>query len=224
MFFEAFGMLPWHVLVRFGKWKEILARPLKDDADIYPGTTAMSHYARGVACAVLGQLEEADKECENFRNTLKNKKITNCYLFNNVMHDPEKKSGVLDVAEAVLYGEVEYFKGNKKEAFEHLRLAVQRDNSLVYDEPWGWMMPARHVLGALLLEEGELEEAERVYRQDLQQYKENLWSLLGLQQVLARQNRTQEAAATRAAFLRASARADIKIGASCFCATKLCCQ
>ena len=224
MFFEAFGMLPWHVLVRFGKWKEILARPLKDDADMYPGTTAMSHYARGVACAVLGQLEEADKECENFRNTLKNKKITNCYLFNNVVHDPEKKSGVLDVAEAVLYGEVEYFKGNKKEAFEHLRLAVQRDNSLVYDEPWGWMMPARHVLGALLLEEGELEEAERVYRQDLQQYKENLWSLLGLQQVLARQNRTQEAAATRAAFLRASARADIKIGASCFCATKLCCQ
>ena len=123
-----------------------------------------------------------------------------------------------------MLGEVEYFKGNKKEAFQHLRLAVQRDSSLIYDEPWGWMMPARHVLGALLLEEGELDEAERVYREDLQQYKENLWALLGLHQVLTQQNKPEEAAATQATFLRASARADIKIGASCFCAKKLCCQ
>lgn len=223
-YFEAFGSLPWHVLVRFGKWKEILARPLKEDVDMYAGTIATSYYARAIACAVLGQLDQADKERENFKNALRNKKITNRYLFNNVMHDPVNRRGVLDVAEAVLYGEVEYFKGNKKEAFEHLRLAVQRDNSLLYDEPWGWMMPARHVLGALLLEEGELEEAERVYREDLQQYKENLWSLLGLQQVLTRQNRLEEAATTQATFLRASARADIKIGASCFCATKICCQ
>ena len=224
MFFEAFATLPWHVLIRFGKWKEILACPMKEEADMYPGTIATAYYARAIACAVLGQLKEADKECENFKKALKHKKLTNCYLFNNVMHDPENRRGVLDVAEAVMLGEVEYFKGNKKEAFQHLRLAVQRDSSLIYDEPWGWMMPARHVLGALLLEEGELEEAERVYREDLQQYKENLWALLGLHQVLTQQNKPEEAAATQAAFLRASARADIKIGASCFCAKKLCCQ
>ena len=27
----------------------------------------------------------------------------------------------------------------------------QQERTIVYDEPWGWMMPARHALGALLL-------------------------------------------------------------------------
>ena len=90
------------------------------------------------------------------------------------MHDPEHHSGILDVAEAVLNGEIEYFKGNIQQAFQHLRLAMKRDLSLSYDEPWGWMMPARHVLGALLLEQGEAVEAEAVYREDLKVYKNNL--------------------------------------------------
>ena len=79
----------------------------------------------------------------------------------------------------------EYHKGNFQEAFKHLRLAVKRDTNLNYDEPWGWMTPARHVLGALLLEQGEAAaEAEEVYREDLKQFKGNLWSLLGLHQAL----------------------------------------
>lgn len=35
---------------------------------------------------------------------------------------------------------------------------------LVYDEPWGWMVPAEHALGALLLEHGHVEEATSVFR------------------------------------------------------------
>ena len=223
-YLESLYATPWHVLVRFGKWKEILARQMEDDPTMYPGTIATSHYARGIANAVLGQLKEADEERRKFRESLKNEDLKGRYLFHNVMYDPVKKNGILDIAEALLDGEVEYHKGNKKVAFEYLRLAVQRDTSLEYDEPWGWMTPARHALGALLLEAGELEEAERVYREDLEQYKGNMWSLLGLQQVLARQNRPLEAANTREAFKRASARTDIKVGASCLCAKKLCIQ
>ena len=224
IYFESFGSLPWHVLVRFGKWDDILARPLKEDKDLYPGTTATAYYARGIACAVLGRLQEAEVERSHFRDSLKHKGLLSYCLFNNVMHDPKNRGGILDVAEAVLDGEIEYHKGNVEEAFEHLRLAVKRDTSLPYDEPWGWMTPARHVLGALLLEQGRLGEAEAVYRDDLEQYKGNLWSLLGLYQVLERQNRPKEAAATLAEYQRASVRADIKIGASCLCATKICCQ
>ena len=223
-YLESLYSTPWHVLVRFGKWKEIIARQMEKDPDTYPGTIATSHYARGIAYAVLGRHTEADREREHFREALRNESLKRRYLFHNIMHDPEKKNGILDIAEALLDGEVEYHKGNKKEAFEHLRLAVQRDTSLEYDEPWGWMTPARHALGALLLEAGELEEAERVYREDLKQYTGNMWSLLGLQQVLAKQNRPEEAAATRDAFKRASARTDTNIGASCLCAKRLCCQ
>jgi tetratricopeptide (TPR) repeat protein len=223
MYLESFGSLPWHVLVRFGKWDAIINRPLKADKDAYAATVSTSHYARGIAFAVLGRLEEADAERIKFYDALQNKALEKRYLFNNVMHDPKHDGGILDVAEAVLNGEVEYHKGNFKEALKHLRLAVKRDISLSYDEPWGWMTPARQVLGALLLEHGgAAAEAESVYREDLKQYKENLWSLLGLYQALKQQQKTEEVVSVYTRFKKASARADVEIGASCLCATKMC--
>ena len=228
-YLEAFATIPWHVLIRFGKWEEIIQRPIQEDKDLYPSTVATAHYARGIAFAVMGRLEEADAERVMFYDALKNKALENRYLMNNVMYDPVHHSGILDVAEAVLSGEVEYFKGNYQQAFDYLRLAVKRDSNLPYDEPWGWMMPARHVLGALLLEQGHATEAEAIYREDLKKYKDNLWSLLGLHQALRLQNKTQEAELVKASFQTAIARADISIQASCMCATKIkktcvCCQ
>ena len=222
-FLESFGSLPWHVLIRFGKWNEILNRPMKEDKDAYACTIAIAHYARGVAYAVTGKLKEADAECKRFIEALNNRAILGRCLFNNPMYDPEDYSGILGVASAVLNGEVEYHKGNIQEAFKHLRLAVQRDNNLMYDEPWGWMMPARHVLAALLLEQGEAVEAEAVYREDLLKYKNNLWSLLGLYQALTLQQKNDEAKLVYERFQDASIRADVKIGASCLCATKIAC-
>ncbi len=223
MYLESYACSPWHVLIRFGKWEDIVKRPLKDK-DLYPFTVAISHYARGVAFAVMGKLDEADAERRKFYDALKNKAIENRHLFSNIIHDPKDRSGILDVAQAVLDGEVEYHKGNFEMAFEHLRLAVKRDIGLHYDEPWGWMMPARHVLGALLLEKGEAAAAEAVYREDLKMYKNNLWSLVGLHQALKQLQKMDEAESVHAAFQAASARADVKVGASCLCATKLCCK
>ena len=224
MFLEPFASVPWHVLIRFGKWEEIINRPLKEDKDMYASATTTAYYARTIAYAVTGHIEEAETERNNFYDALNNKALELRYLFNNVMHDGENFSGILDVGELVLNGELEYYKGNHQEAFKFLRLAVERDNNLAYDEPWGWMMPARHVLGALLVEQGEVVEAEAIYRQDLKQYKDNLWSLLGLSQALKKQGKMEEAEFVRASSEKASVRADIKIQASCLCATKICCQ
>ena len=70
MYLESFATLPWHVLVRFGKWEDIVNCPLKEDKDMYAGTVAIAHYARGVAFAALGRLDEADRECEMFYDAL----------------------------------------------------------------------------------------------------------------------------------------------------------
>ena len=83
------------------------------------------------------------------------------YLFNNTCLD------ILAVAAEMLDGEVAYRRGDLEKAFGHLRRSVRLDDSLPYDEPWGWMQPTRHALGALLLEQGRVEEAEAVYRADL---------------------------------------------------------
>jgi len=215
MYLEAYASAPWHVLVRFGKWEEILNYPMRKEKDVYATAIATAHYARAVAFAVTGRLKEAELERRKFYDALMNERCKVHYIHNNVMHDPEHHTGVLDVAEAVMNGEVEYQKGNIEEGFKHLRLAVERDTNLVYDEPWGWMMPSRHVLGALLLEQGRAAEAEIIYQEDLKQYKNNMWSLLGLWQALKQQQKAEEAKVAQDLFQKANVRADVSVQASC---------
>ena len=127
---------------------------------------------------------------------------------------------------SLLCTELEYRKGNHKEAFVALRRAVELEDSLAYDEPWGWMQPVRHALGALLLERGLAAEAEVVYRADLgldstvpraMWHMNNVWALHGLVECLERQSKTSEAAAFRPALATAKARMDVPMQASCYC-------
>lgn len=43
--------------------------------------------------------------------------------------------------------------GQYEEAFWELNMAATLSDDLVYDEPWGWMQPPLHALGALSLEQ-----------------------------------------------------------------------
>jgi tetratricopeptide (TPR) repeat protein len=126
---------------------------------------------------------------------------------------------VLDIGRSMLAGELEYRRGNHAAAFEHLRAAVAKDEALRYDEPWGWFQPAAHALGALLLEQGRAEEAEAVYRRDLELHPDNGWALHGLEECQRRLGRTAEADATRKRFEQSWKRADVAIEASCYCRT-----
>ncbi len=141
-------------------------------------------------------------------------------LFNNTCLD------ILAVAESMLNGEYEYRRGNFDEAFAHLRKAIELDDTMPYDEPWGWMQPVRHALGALLMEQGRVEEAEAAYRADLGfdktlrracQHPDNVWSLHGLHECLMRRGETVEATIIKQRLDLAVARADVPIEASCFC-------
>ncbi len=136
-------------------------------------------------------------------------------LFNNPVNE------ILAVANEVLTGEIEYRRGNYDLAFEHLREAVALDERLNYDEPWGWMEPARHPLGALLTEQGRYEEAIEVYEANLARYPENGWALHGLTESLQRLGRDEEATAAQARFDTAWADSDTVIPGSCFCRTKV---
>ena len=77
------------------------------------------------------------------------------------------------------------------------------------------MIPARHALGAFLLKQGRLAEAEQVYREDLKHLPNNGWSLYGLSQTLKAQGK--DASEYEAQFAKVWAKADIKINSSCLC-------
>jgi tetratricopeptide (TPR) repeat protein len=121
---------------------------------------------------------------------------------------------------------LKYRSGNFEAAFGQLRRAVELDDGLPYDEPWGWMQPARHALGALLLEQGRAEEAEAVYRADLGlddtlarpcQHPGNVWSLHGYHECLTRLGKHEQAGIIGQQLRIAVAYADVPIRSSCFC-------
>ena len=207
-FLDAFIPTPLHVLVRFGRWEEILAEP--EPADYLPVTRSIWHYARALAYAATGRVEEAEAEQRAFQAARATVPETSM-LFQNTSLD------ILGVAEAMIAGEVAYRRGDFETPFEHLREAVRRDDALNYDEPWGWMQPARHALGALLLEQGGLVEAEAVFHADLKRHPNNPWALHGLAESLERQGKASEASASRAQFDMASIRTDVHINRSCYC-------
>ena len=55
MSLEGYYSTKTHVMVRFGRWQEIIEEPMPDDPGIYLVTTAMHHYAKGIAHAALKQ-------------------------------------------------------------------------------------------------------------------------------------------------------------------------
>ncbi len=209
-FAESYLGTPYHVLVRFGRWNEILSEP--EPAPELFATRADWRYARGIALAALGRVDEAAFEQVAFEGAAA--KVPASYL-----HGNNSVAAVLAVAREMLAGELDYRRGLPERAFEHLRRAVELDDALRYDEPWGWLMPARHPLGALLTEQKRFAEAERVYRADLEKHPENGWSLYGLAECLQSQGQEKEAAAVRRRFERAWSRADTELHASCFCRT-----
>jgi tetratricopeptide (TPR) repeat protein len=218
---EAYIPLGLHALIRFGRWQEIIDTPLPEDQELYSVTTAMTHYAKGVAYAAIGRIAEAEAARDEFRAALDRVQETR-YFQNNPSTD------VLAVGSAMLDGELEYRKGNYDEAFAHLRRAIELEDTLPYAEPWAWMQPTRHAYGALLLEQGHVAEAEAVYRADLglddslwraQQHPENVWALHGYHECLVRLGKHAEARMIRQRLDLAAARADVPIRASCYCRT-----
>ncbi|KAL3467273.1 hypothetical protein BJX64DRAFT_248302 [Aspergillus heterothallicus] len=216
---EGFLAMRVHVLVRFGRWDDLIALDVPHDANIYAVSMAMVHYGRGVALAATGRIDEAVASQTCFEEAYKNVPASRM-LFNNTCID------ILAIASAMLAGELEYRRGNVNEAFAHLRRSIALDDSLPYDEPWGWMQPTRHAYGALLLEQGQVEEAAAVYAADLGiddtlpralQHPNNIWALHGYHECLVRLGRSAEANIVKGQLKFAAATADVQIEASCFC-------
>ena len=219
---EGFLSTRIHVLIRFGRWQDIVNIELPRDVELYCMTAAITHYGKGLALAAANRVQEAKKERILFREAVKRVPGTRT-LFNNKCID------ILAVAGQMLDGELAYRQGNLDSAFKELLQAVTLDDSLPYDEPWGWMNPTRHAYGALLLEQGRVEDAAAAYSADLGmddtlpralRHPNNVWALHGYHECLIRLGRTAEARIVEPQLKLAIAIADIPIRSSCFCRLK----
>lgn len=180
------GVIPttYHVMVRFGKWEDMLKEP--EPSAKRPVMRAMYYYSRGISLSALGRTKEARKEIKRFDKQLK-KVPGNWWVFSNKIHD------VLPIARAMLDGELAYREGRLDDAWAALERGIAAEDRLAYDEPPGWVIPVRHAMGALLMEAGQPARAEKLYREDQLDHPGNGWSLLGLRQALAAQGKDDEA-------------------------------
>ena len=188
--------------VRFGRWDEILeaAAPPED----LPHARAMWHYARGRALAG-GDAQEAEMNLAQIRETAQDPEIAPVRLEFNT------SGAVLSIAAEVLAGHIAAAQRNFPAAIEHLREAVRLEDGLVYGEPPEWTVQVRQEFGRVLLEAGSAAEAEQVFREDLEQFPENGWSLHGLAQALRAQNRAAEADLVEQRFRTVWATADVEL-------------
>lgn len=207
-FADGFMAMPLEVLMRFGRWDEILAEPAFPD--FVPISRALQHYARAVAYAAKDDVPSARREQAAFLEA-RGRVPEEAFFGNNSASD------VLDVAERLMEGEILYRAGETDAGLAALAEAVAREDQLRYDEPPDWIQPVRHAYGAALLQAGRFAEAEAVFREDLAKLPDNGWGLYGLHRALQLQRKTAEAQAAEQRFDEVWKRADIQIKSPCLC-------
>jgi len=194
---------PYFAMARFGAWDEILAEPAPPAEYAY--TSAMWHYARGLAFAAKGKVDEGSAEQKALDENAS--KVTA-----DLMVGPNNKApAILKLASQILIGAIASARGDHDAALRDYTEAVRMQDALGYDEPPSWYYPVRETLGGELLAAKKNAQAEAVYRDDLKRNPDNPRSLYGLAESLRAEGKSEEAAKVEARFQKSWAHADIKL-------------
>ncbi len=199
---EIFLPTPYFSLVQFGKWDEALTEP-KPSAE-FPYATAMWHYARGMAWAAKGRLDNAQREQSSLQNLLSSQgsKIKTASF---------PAMSLIEIATHLLDAKIANLSNKSSQAISEYQAAVKIQDNLPYMEPPYWYYPVRQSLGAALLKLDQAKEAEAVYREDLRQHPHNGQSLYGLAQSLQAQGKQKAADEVQRQFKQAWSKADIQL-------------
>ena len=191
---EGFMTIPMAVDLRFHRWDDILAMK-QPDADMKI-TTGFWHFARGMALAGKGRLEEAEAEYKIVADA--EAATSPDAVFAMPIYN--KTKDILKIAEDVLGAKIAVARKDNAQAISLLTAAVAIQDTLKYGEPPDWFFPVRESLGGVLLMNGDAAGAEKVFRADLERNPRNPRSLFGLQQALKAQNRNYDAGFVEAQF------------------------
>ncbi len=198
---EALLAAPALVLARFQHWDDILNLPAPEPS--LPMSRALWHYARGIAFAAKGDPDKAQAERKQLAAAIPPK------AGGEAGHNSAR--GVLDIALEALDARIASARGDRKASILHWQRAVAIQDALPYNEPPDWYYPVRESLGAALARDGQYEEAERVFRADLDRNPRNPRSLFGLLKALEAQKKTADAEWVRQEFEEAWKAADVPL-------------
>jgi tetratricopeptide (TPR) repeat protein len=168
-------------LVRFGRFDEVLEVKSRPTRTIPAGAW---DFAQGYAYLRTGQSDMARVFLARVRKGADTP---------NAEFRDHPATHLLGLLADLLDGEILRDDKQIDAAIAKFASAAAHDDALDYDEPEPLPFPARHWLGAALIEAKRFADAEAVYRKDLEQHPRNGWSLLGLRQALEGQGRKDTA-------------------------------
>lgn len=197
-FFQAEPLL---VLVRFGRWDQLLAEPKPDPK--YQVLTALWHHAHGMALAATGAPAEAKADLVAIQGIEKS-------IPEEMLAGLNSGRMVLELAAKVLEARIAQAE-QSTDVIALWEVAVSLEDQLAYNEPADWFYPTRHYLGAALLDAGKPKAAIDVYQADLDRNPRNGWALFGLWQALVADKQDTKAKHTKVEFEEAWSRADIEL-------------
>ena len=184
---EGFMTIPLAVDIRFHQWDSILKAPKPDPS--MQASTGFWHFARGLALAATGKLDDAQAEYAFMDQAVK--ATPDDAIFQMPINN--KTKDILTIARDVLGAKIALGKKDTAGAISQLREAVSVQDTLKYGEPPDWFYPVRESLGAVLLMSGDNTGAEKVFRDDLDRNPRNPRSLFGLEQALKAQGKEYDA-------------------------------
>src|SRR5215831_17945031 len=144
---------PYFVHAQFSSPETILALP--DPGDKFPFIKAMWHYARGVARAAQGNIEQAESEAARIAEL--HQKADFSSLLAWAIPAPD----LLQLARHVVEGRIAVAQGDTARAVKEFEVAISIQDAIAYMEPPYWYYPVRQSLGAALLAAGKPAEAEQ---------------------------------------------------------------
>lgn len=116
------------------------------------------------------------------------------------------------VAEALLKGMIHTRENNLPAAIDHYKEAALLEENMVYNEPRDWLLNPKQYLGAAYLKAKQWQNAENVFKRDLNQNVQNVWSLYGLREALQQQDKRVEANIIHKQLEIALKESDIEMG------------
>jgi tetratricopeptide (TPR) repeat protein len=204
---ELYSFTPVATLLRFGKWREILAEPEPPAGLLLDRAVWLE--ARAFAHANLGDLAAARADRETMAPMVKAD-------FSRYAAFGIPAPNMVDLAMALVDGEIARKQGDLPTTILRFRQAADLEHKLGYTEPPWWHQPVSHLLGAALIEAHRPAEAEAVYRESLNFYRADGWALFGLAQAQRAEGKTSDAADTAREFHRAWTLADVTLTSSRF--------
>lgn len=172
------------VYLRFHKWNCILELPKPDPQQKL--TTLVWHFARAIAFASAGKVQDAEKEQSFFQQKA-------AQIPSDLKYGYNYAKPIMEIADLTLKAKFSELNGNTFDAITYLQNAVAIQDNLHYNEPPDWYFPVRESLGGLFLRQKKYGDAEKIFRDDLAKHPRNGRSLFGLLESLKGQKKYTDA-------------------------------